>query len=132
MAYFEDLSPYRYENHNQEGVVHIGWLGAGHSYLRAPVSPELITKMKSLAQVPSELYRGYHICELCKMPDDLRGRPFPEQWERWAQFRKSNGEIRVSRGGVTYAAPILITHYIEDHGYCPPPEFLKAIEEAPN
>jgi len=44
----------------------------------------------------------------------------------------SNGEIRVYREGVTFAAPLLIVHYIEDHGYLPPAQFLKAIEEAPS
>jgi hypothetical protein len=30
----------------------------------------------------------------------------------------------------TFAAPVLIVHYIEEHGYLPPAEFLKAVEEA--
>jgi hypothetical protein len=32
---------------------------------------------------------------------------------------------------VTYAAPVLIPHYIEAHGYLPPAEFLKALEGIP-
>ena len=32
---------------------------------------------------------------------------------------------------VTYAAPVLIPHYIEAHGYLPPAEFLKALEDVP-
>ena len=49
---------------------------------------------------------------------------------RWLAARISNGEIRVSREGITFAAPLLIAHYIEEHGYLPPDEFLRAIEEA--
>lgn len=132
MAHFDDLSEYRYSNQVQPGVVHVGWLGKGHPFPRASVPSALIETMKRLAESPAELYRGYHVCELCEMPAELRDRPFDEQWEKWAQFRKSNGEIRVSRAGVTYAAPVLIIHYIEAHGYCPPVVFLKAIEEKPN
>jgi len=131
MAHFEDLSPYRYANRIQPGVVHVGWLGDGHPYSQGFVSPALVRKMKALAKTPHELYRGFHVCELCEIPAELRGEPFPLQWEKWAQFRKSNGEIRVSRLGTIYAAPILIAHYIEEHGYCPPAGFLSAIEEAP-
>ena len=53
------------------------------------------------------------------------------EWSRWAGERTSNGEIRVASGGVTFAAPVLIVHYIEAHGYAPPEPFLKAIEEMP-
>ena len=132
MAHFDDLSDYRYANHAQPGVVHVGWLSRGHPYTQGTVPSRIVEKMKHLAQEPVELYRGYHVCELCEMPAELRERPFAEQWEKWAQFRKSNGEIRVSRTDVTYAAPVLITHYIETHGYRPPAEFLKALEEEPN
>lgn len=132
MAHFDDLTPYRYAHGDEPGVLHVGWLGRGHDYARGPVSPALVEQMKKLSESPVELYRGYHVCELCQLPAELRGRPFEEQWEKWAQHRKSNGEIRVSRAGVTYAAPILITHYIEEHGYLPPAEFLRAIEEEPN
>ncbi|MDX2110618.1 MAG: hypothetical protein SFY80_10295 [Verrucomicrobiota bacterium] len=132
MAHFEDLSEYRYAGCSQHGVVHIGWLGAGHPFQQGFVSEAHVAKMKRLVETPVELYRGYHVCELCERPKELRGRPFLEQWDKWAQFRKSNGEIRVSCAGITYAAPVLITHYIEVHGYCPPAEFLKAIEAAPD
>jgi hypothetical protein len=32
---------------------------------------------------------------------------------------------------ITYAAPVLIVHYIEAHGYLPPTEFMKALEAVP-
>jgi hypothetical protein len=128
MAHFEDLQYYQYAGRKQPGVLHVGWLGRGQPYSHGPVRAELITEMKRRAESPMELYRGYHVCELCEMPTELCGLPFPEQWEKWAQFRKSNGEIRVQGRGVIYAAPVLITHYIEAHGYQPPQEFLDALE----
>jgi hypothetical protein len=93
----------------------------------------LIEKMQLLAEKPVELYRGKHICELCKPPVlvlvNLTMAGEEKYWE-WADQRSSNGEIRVARGGVTFAAPVLIAHYIEEHCYLPPAQFLKAIEEA--
>ena len=43
-----------------------------------------------------------------------------------------SAEIRVfSNEGVTYAAPNLIYHYIVDHHYLPPEEFIRAVLEGP-
>ena len=41
-------------------------------------------------------------------------------------------ELRVfSNSGVIYAAPDLIFHYVESHGYTPPDEFIVAMREGP-
>ena len=111
MAYFPDLSPYAYGSRNQPGVVHVGWLDGSHAYVKGDVARPLVERMKVLAATPTELYRGFHVCEVCRQSDV-----------------RSNGEIRVSHGGVTFAAPVIITHYIEKHGYAPPKAFLDAIE----
>ena len=138
MAYFPDLSPYAYGYYAHPGVVHVGWLDGIHPFPRGHVEPHLIEKMKLLAAKPVELYRGRHLCELCVAPAELgkefltdRGKPVSNSlWWRWAETRMSNGEIRVTDGEVTFAAPVLIVHYIEEHGYLPPAQFLKAIEKA--
>jgi len=51
-------------------------------------------------------------------------------WHKWAEQRWGNGEIRVADAGIVYAAPVLVVHYIEEHDYLPPTQFLKAVEEA--
>jgi len=138
MAYFPDLSPYAYGHGEHRGVVHVGWLDGIHPFARGTVDGRLIEKMKQLAAKPVELYRGKHICELCQEPPGLDKRNLANQyildpscsWWRWAERRSSNGEIRVSHRGVVFAAPVLIVHYIEEHGYAPPLDFLRAVEEA--
>ena len=137
MAYFPDLSPYAYGYRAHQGVVHVGWLDNAHPFVHGTVEARLIERMKLLAAKPVELYRGVHICELCVEPPGLvktlTNRVFIDpncSWAQWVDQRSSNGEIRVSRGGVTFAAPVLIVHYIEEHGYLPPADFLKAVEEA--
>jgi hypothetical protein len=149
MAYFPDLSPYAYGHADHPNVVHVGWLDGLHDYPRGTVPPHLIEKLKRLAKHPVELYRGLHDCELC--PKDRSPDLHPEM--------RSNGEIRITvrtfpeadeveasatllptratESGailyrqITYAAPVLIVHYIEAHGYLPPTEFMKALEAVP-
>lgn len=115
MTYFPDLAPYVY-GRSAPGLLNVGWLDNKHPYTRGSVDARLIEKMKLLAQTPVQLCMGYHACNLCR--------------KRESASHEGNGEIRVSRESITYAAPVLIVHYIEDHGYLPPSEFLKAIEEA--
>jgi hypothetical protein len=138
MAYFPDLSPYAYGHRAHPGVVHVGWLDNVHPFPHGRVEGRLVERMKRLAAKPVERYRGIHICELCVEPPALVKTNLPNRvvidpncsWMRWVDQRSSNGEIRVSRGGVTFAAPVLIVHYIEEHGYLPPTDFLKAVEES--
>jgi len=118
-------------------VVHVGWLDNVHPYPKGTVDPRLIDKMRLLICQPVELYRGVHICELCTERSNLLKKTLPNkvvldpEWARWADQRSSNGEIRVSENGIVFAAPVLIVHYIEAHGYLPPAQFLKVVEDAP-
>jgi hypothetical protein len=138
MSYFRDLSPYSYGHHPHPGVVHVGWLDATHPYPKGRVDTRLLEKMRLLASKPVELYRGFHICELCLEPPGLVKAVLPNRvvidpdcsWAKWCAQRRSNGEIRVESGGVVFAAPVLIVHYIEAHEYAPPPQFLLAVEQA--
>lgn len=138
MAYFPDLSPYGYGNSRPEGVLHVGWLDSNHTFAQGHVPQHLIDKIKTLAEHPVELYRGYHMCELCVRPTNLDKRKSPDrividpmcEWARWTEARRSNGEIRVGVPGRTFAAPVLIIHYIEAHAYLPPAAFLEAVEAA--
>jgi hypothetical protein len=136
MTYFPDLSPYAYGYNRHPGVVHVGWLDGIHPFPKGCVALDLVEKMKLLASKPVELYRGYHYCEICIDPPDLvksfvPGVPMDPELllARLDRRAHSNGEIRVVYGGVTFAAPVLIVHYIEEHGYLPPTDFLKAVEE---
>jgi hypothetical protein len=111
----------------------VGWLDGIHPFPTGKVERSLIEKMKLLASKPVELYRGVHICELCGgAPDRIvevspKGTTFNPEWWEWAVQRSSNGEIRVAGDRIMFAAPVLIVHYIEEHGYLPPAEFLEAI-----
>jgi hypothetical protein len=137
MAYFPDLSPYAYGHGSHPGVVHVGWLDGIHPFSQGTLDTRLFEKMKLLAAKPVELYRGSHICELGPEPG-LAKETLPNRtvfdlnspYGRWLAQHKSNGEVRVSLEGITFAAPVLIVHHIQDHGYLPPEQFLRATEAA--
>ena len=39
-----------------------------------------------------------------------------------------NGEVRVrGAGGIWYVAPRLVIHYVVEHRYCPPQDFIEAV-----
>jgi hypothetical protein len=58
---------------------------------------------------------GVHECEFCGAGARFEG----------------NGEYRYyGRDGSVYAAPMMILHYVERHGYCPPAEFMNSLNGA--
>jgi hypothetical protein len=69
----------------------------------------------------SDGYRGYHTCTLC-------GKSWPEiTWKRRRIGLQGHGHYLVQRDQIVYMAPALLLHYILDHGYRPPDEFLDAV-----
>ena len=129
MSYFPDLSPYAYGHYPHPGVVHVGWLDGTHPFPLGTVPEAILLKIKRLARAPVELYRGFHVCEICAAARTVDDRALEPYWDG-KRFQRSNGEIRVPGDGVIYAAPVGIIHYVEAHGYLPPVEFLKAVEQA--
>ena len=44
------------------------------------------------------------------------------------ELRVGNGEVHIAgQEGTVYAAPTMIVHYVQKHGYCPPTEFIDAL-----
>ncbi|MEO5923817.1 MAG: hypothetical protein ABIR70_08335 [Bryobacteraceae bacterium] len=135
MAYFPDLSPYAYGREAHPNVFHIGWLDTSHPFPTGQVDVRLVKKLKRFARTPVELYRGHHLCNLCSEPAGLVQKTLPNRvvldpacsWAVWAAPRMGNGEVRVQGETGILAAPVLIVHYIVEHGYLPPTEFLKAV-----
>ncbi|AKF06695.1 hypothetical protein DB32_003844 [Sandaracinus amylolyticus] len=69
--------------------------------------------------------RGLHDCELCARPENTF-------FKRDAGLLLGSGEIRVfSPEGDVFAAPNLIYHYVNDHKYRPPLQFIRAVAEGP-
>jgi hypothetical protein len=124
MTYFSDLSEYTYVHTaiDRPAEMNIGWLGIGHNFEKQEPSKQLLDLTWKFCSVSVSPTRGIHQCEFCSRGD----------WyicERNGQRLILGGaEIRVfSRNGATYAAPDLIYHYVLDHHYRPPDEFVQAM-----
>ena len=125
--YFRDLSKYDYHNQFNEEAINVGWLGQPHSFETGEVSEEFLERLWAYLRYPVRIFRGFHTCEFCKTNkyDCLRVKYKGE--ERKVGYY----EIRVfSKDGKVYAAPSMILHYIMEHNYMPPEEFINAVIEA--
>ncbi|MBM4073696.1 MAG: hypothetical protein FJ271_32960 [Planctomycetes bacterium] len=124
--YFEDLTPYSYHRSEAEsGAVNVGWLGADHPFASGTASVEFLDRLFVICRDHVfKMHRGFHVCEFCP---NAANAPL-------AAIRIGNearlgfGEIRVRhQGGKVFAAPTLIYHYVADHQYLPPREFIEAV-----
>jgi hypothetical protein len=113
MAFFPDLSSHTYTATCGLEVVNIGWLDEGNAFPIGHTSPEFQAALQELCEHPIHLHRGSHSCWFCR--ELLRN-------------KEGNGQIRVlGRKGVWYAAPTLVHHYVTQHRYQPPAEFVEAV-----
>lgn len=137
---FTDLSPHTYcRFENPDGVVNVGWLGqvdlpktvVGKLVPGGPVRNEEFTaRLWHFCSLPVMQHRGYHDCELCPFRR-ARG-PLPVDGPDGENLRLGYSVIMVFGDERTYAAPDLIWHYLFEHGYRPPAEFVTAVLESPS
>ncbi|MFF7633100.1 hypothetical protein ACFZB9_08105 [Kitasatospora sp. NPDC008050] len=144
--FYPDLTPYSYANHGRDSFTdmttgyrsvsftapyqrtNIGWLDAKEPWPAGSVPAAFAEKLQAVLAVQAvNECLGHHDCDLC--PDDP---PADRQtWRRPGHLRacSGTGEIRVPAqpGGSAFAAPRLIGHYVLDHGYRPPQEFIDAV-----
>ncbi|MFJ7905388.1 hypothetical protein [Kitasatospora sp. NPDC096204] len=107
--------------------VNVGWLAAGHPYTEEPPSEDLVQKLAQLRRLQgvNETMSPFH-CEFCPPCDTVEANPGPLPGNR--EHSDGFGEIRVPGSpGTVFAAPTLISHYVADHHYRPPQEFIDAV-----
>ena len=119
MVWYEDLAE------GMLGCVAVGWLEHDHSFTTGTILPGFSAKLTALSERPWNplQFLGYHYCSLCE-PDEgrrmaalIEGHPHP--------FDRAN--LFVPGQQAVFLAPRLISHYIEAHGYVPPPQFQDAV-----
>lgn len=127
MSYYQDLSEYSY--FQVENSKNIGWLDKDNSFSTGIVSEEFINKLWLYLRVDLMISRGYHVCNLCKNPNK---EVFVANYNG-ETLKLGFAEIRVlsEDSNIIYASPDLIYHYILDHGYKPPEEFIQAVLNGP-
>ncbi len=133
VAYFADLTPYEYFAEYEPLTprpLNVGWLSSRMPFTKRTTDAEFRRKLLAFcgdqyAVLPAQ---GFQQCELCGL-----------DWGDWYEQRHDqygaghrlasigNGEIRVQGASAVYAAPMLIYHYVLEHDYKPPVEFIEAI-----
>ena len=81
---------------------------------------EFVTRLKEFVRLVSHCtkalhwgyFMSYHTCEFCGKAHGIKN-------------------IGVPAGCLLFVAPEMIAHYIEQHGYAPPAEFVAAVMGSP-
>jgi hypothetical protein len=105
---------------SESGRVSVGWLHPDHPFLQSDPAPDFLAKLKEYARRSGASARalkfgaagGYHTCEFC-------GRAL------------GTSNFGVPAGERMYYSPEMIAHYVEQHRYSPPPEFVAALMASP-
>jgi len=112
----------------------VGWLGRTVKS-SGTVSEQVVEKLIEAyltKAIFSDGTAGWFDCELCPDPEAwyLEGQIGPViSWSGQQLRLYGHGHHLIRHCSIVYVAPVLILHYILDHGYLPPEEFLEATTE---
>lgn len=130
MTYFKDLTPYTYTDRPATGL-NIGWLDPAEEYSKGDTSVEFKEALYLCCDHFSlNRMRGYHGCDFCP-PEATRGSAWCAKPGHRYRADLGNGEIHVPGvrecAGKLYVAPTAIYHYVAEHQYRPPDNFIESV-----
>lgn len=109
--YFDDLSYIQ----SDASRLTIGWLEPPHKFRVGTTSQEFQDRLRPLCGKPIRKTRGFHYCPYCTVAE-VHG----------------DGEIDViGLDGTIFVSPVLISHYVESHGYLPPQQYIDSVVSLP-
>jgi hypothetical protein len=117
MVWYADLSPMgSFGIAGGSGLRAVGWLERGRPFDTGPVGILVYWRLVDHINAPPvSCSMGTHGCDLCLYEGE----------------KQSNRELLIPAGDVTFMCPVLITHYMNAHGYRPPDEFCRAVLDCP-
>lgn len=122
-TYQKDLTPTTYMTYQpNDKVLAVGWLDAEKDFPKGNVPEGFIEKLSRLQR--TNMTKGSHECPFCereKSEDGVR-----HLGHRHLGHRGS-AELKVTDNGITYMAPELIVHYVKEHNYQPPKQYIDAV-----
>lgn len=130
MTHYEDLSPYRYVKESiPPGVsaVNVGWLEPGEGYAMGDVPEGFIDALAIVVRDNRQMkMRGWHSCQL---PHIGYEESYPITVDVGGRKVSLGGaEVRVvAKSGEWMIAPDLVLHYVSNHSYKPPTDFIEAV-----
>ncbi len=117
MTYYKDLDQLDYFGPIEAPYLRaVGWLEKSHPYEIGPVSDEVLQRLAEILRAGTGLFNclGAHCCDLCTRDGAV-----------------GVDNLWVPGNGFLYVMPELALHYIVEHSYRPPEEFLAAVMGAP-
>lgn len=98
----------------------IGWLSSGKPFPTGGVPHHFVERLRLFTERACEsgdalwfgAFGGWHACELCRN-------------------HIGTANLGVPSGEVLYVAPEMISHYVEEHDYAPPTDFVAAVMSCP-
>ena len=112
----------------EPGLVAVGWLDAGKPFARGDVPRERVDRLRQTCRNGVNRTRGLYRCPLCPRADGAALPPPTTVHSDAGDYPVGGAEIRVvGPSGTRYAAPDMIIHYVEEHGYAPPEDFLEGL-----
>lgn len=128
MTYYKDLSEYMYRSSKEKNIVNVGWIDGEHKYLKGDVTEYFIRALWEYIKYPVNKTRGIH------SDIALEGgmKKFVAKYQGY-NILLGTAEIRVidTKNNIVYAAPNLIIHYVINHHYIPPQNFIDAVINGP-
>lgn len=136
MAVYKDLSEYHVCKHIGKDikgkylVKNIGWLGGEKTFLSGKVDDIFLQNLYLYYKIPFFMYTKRIL--YCNSELDGKEKYFALIYKNVARWLGSS-EIRVLdyERKIIYVAPDLIIHYIKNHHYLPPQEFINAVINGP-
>lgn len=123
---YADLSPHR--SSGRVPVLAVGWRRDVPEVCTGDVPESFIERLWVFCNCPSYLWSGAIGCVFCDPSSD---NPI-EVVYRNQPVLLGLGEIRVfGCNGRIFASPDMIFHYVSDHKYKPPDEFINAVMNGP-
>jgi len=124
MPIYEDLSPYVYLP-SEVPMKNVGWLGVNSFPLGRMPERARDELLRIASEGAENMMRGTQDCPLCGLETPVR---VPTSYNERGWVSIGNGEYHVvDSSGTVFAAPTLLWHYINDHQYLPPQEFIDAL-----
>jgi hypothetical protein len=131
-VYLADGEPYlsTYASvRSQVRALAVGWLDPSHPYPVGNVDDEFLGHLFEACRTHAVARtRGWYRCPFCRSEAGVEP-PAPTTVARGGEFLPvGDAEIRVvTKDGTWLVAPTLVLHYVLEHAYRPPPEFVEAV-----
>jgi hypothetical protein len=127
MTFLADGAPYTFLRPGPVSrAIAVGWLDPAEEPATGAVPEAFVAELRERCTLGVNKTRGRHPCLFCSTLED----PALVNAESAfiGEYMVGNGEIYVGDAdGRWYAAPNLVIHYVEAHGYRPPDEFIAAV-----